>query len=310
MNRVVVAISSFKSDAAALALLDRIESQRWPVEAVFVVDSLGEGGLESAVASRAWRRPVHYENHPENLGSAGNLRRRLELAVDAGADWVLTLNHDADLHLDAVQTLIRAADRPNAGALYPLKYLPGRGYYTLAGRYARSGALAFPFRDHGLAEPPDEPLIAVSWGSSNGALYATAPLRERGIGPDAALWLGWEDYLLGLHLHDAGYDQFIVTAAVTEDDYEIRSERLAGRTVHVSDKPAWYLYYGVRNMLLSNLHLAPSPTRAAKSLAWTVAMASHVWIRRDARRPLFALRAYLAGVRDGLLGRSGKWTHP
>lgn len=304
MSRVVASISAFQSSPSVLALLDRIDTQAWPVERVRVVDSLGDGSIPAAIDAGRWGMPVEYESHAENLGSAGNLRRRIEWAAEAGGDWVLALNHDADLDRVAVDALVAATGRPGVGALYPLKYMTGRGDYSL------TGTRPFPFRYHGVAVPPAGDVVPVTWGSSNGALYATAPLRDRGVAVLADLWMGWEDYLYGLDLAAAGYRQYVVTAARTDESYEFKTEHVAGREVTVSDKPAWYLYYGVRNMLITNLHAAPSASRAAKTLAWTGMMASHVWIKRDARHPLRALRAYAAGVRDGLLDRRGKWTLP
>jgi hypothetical protein len=89
--------------------------------------------------------------------------------------------------------------------------------------------------------------------------------------------MGWEDYYYGHQLRRSGYLQFIVNAAETIDGYEYKQARALGRELTLFDKPNWYLYYSVRNLLSINLYRLPNVTRGAKTLVWALAMLGHVW---------------------------------
>jgi GT2 family glycosyltransferase len=198
---------------------------------------------------------VSYFNSDINLGSAGNLNKRLEWANQLGMDYVLALNHDAEITLTVYHALLDKTDKyQKIGALYPLRYLQGKSIYDL------SGLKVFSMTASGVSDKPMEDLIEVAWSSSNGALYSMEPLRDlKKISPDASLWMGWEDYLYGLQLKKAGYSQWIVSSAETIDSYEYKAVKFytAGKTI--ADKPVWYSYYDARNLILISLHRLNSP---------------------------------------------------
>jgi GT2 family glycosyltransferase len=301
--KVAVAISTFRSGGPVIAMVDRIIEEQWPVFAVIVVDSLANGELGRTLDSKKSSLVLTYENHDRNLGSAGNLQRRLELAAAMGADFVLALNHDAAVTRDIVEKLCRHTTLPNLGALYPLRFRTGKGFYDM------SGESAFSFRARGPQTRPAADLLEVYWSSSNGALYALAPLREKNLKPAGELWMGWEDYDYGHRLHQNGYRQYIVTAAETVDNYEYKQQQLLGSKITLADKPSWYLYYSVRNLLVINLYRLPGLRKGLKTLIWAGSMLLHVWSSGPAKR-LNAFSMYCGGLRDGLLNRRGKWIHP
>ena len=78
MNGVVLAIASYKSSPEVAAMLAALASDDafGIFDRVIVVDSCGTGSLEEAINANGW--PVEYVNAPSNLGSAGNLHRRLQ----------------------------------------------------------------------------------------------------------------------------------------------------------------------------------------------------------------------------------------
>lgn len=301
---VDAAISTFRTDDAVVNMVQRLYDEAWPVRRIFVVDSLGKDDLSKRLA--VFGKRVVYHNATQNLGSAGNLACRLRLAADANADAVLALNHDATLSKEAVQTLVKVANKqgPSFGALYPLPFYPLKGFYGL------TGVRDFPMRRWGTAEPPAEPLVPVTWSTSNGALYGLAPVRERGLCPEGSLWMGWEDYLYGLQLKDAGYTQFIVTDARIEDPYEFKRVALGPVHMTLNDKPTWYLYYSVRNMLRIVLYEAPSPARVAKVGVWLSLMLGQIFVNSPRSGVREALRCFSAGMRDGLKRQGGRWQLP
>jgi hypothetical protein len=297
MVSVVLAVSSFRNDDAVLALLERAHAAPHPFRAILVVDSLGTGRIPAAILGRGWTDTT-YRSVDRNLGSAGNLQLRLELAAATGADWVYAVNHDAALVPETVAALLAVAEaNPDLGAVYPLRRRPGRG-----GTYDLTGTRRFPLRYRGVKERPTG-LLPAWWGSSNGTLYALRPVRG-GLVPWGDLWMGWEDLLYGWNLAEHGYRQVIATDAVFDDPYEYK--RAAG--VLITDKPSWYAYYFARNLILASGRTR-LPPRIAAELAVRIAgeFAVSATLRSKRRE---RLRLLAAGVRDGLRNKTGKYVVP
>jgi GT2 family glycosyltransferase len=294
--RVWLAISTFRSDAALARLLEEA-CQLVPAlfERVLVVDSLGSGAIPQLIAERGYGF-VDYESASVNLGSAGNLARRLSLAAEAGADYVYALNHDGHLDEGTVAALVDEAknDRELA-VLYPLRRLLNRG-----GKFDVTGTLRWPVPRIAVKKPPEAHTFGVYWGSSNGTLYSLAPVRQ-GLTPWADLWMGFEDLGYGWLLAEKGYRQVVVKRAVFNDGYEF--QQVLGGAVHRSDKPAWYSYYFARNLILV-ARRTHQGAAICTALGLRIAMESVV---SATLRPNRAQRLRLIGkgLLDGLTGKSG-----
>ena len=302
-RKLAIGISSFRSDKQALALVKKIVELQIDFEWLFVVDSQGSEELGQRIADIGDPRIRHYAEQ-KNIGSAGNLCRRLEISSQLGADWLLAFNHDAPVSAPAVAALLAvASEAVDWGALYPLRFEEGRGRYDL------SGTRWFPYGFRGVLEPPKTDLTPVYWGSSNGALYSLAAVRK-GIIPQASLWMGWEDYLFGLTLERAGWHQWLIRNSEIGDSYEFRKRGIAGVELTVSDKPCWYYYYAVRNLILSHVHLQPSMRGMANLAAWLPVYGLRViaFPGQCSRRRAFL--NFLEGLVDGIMGRKGKWRLP
>lgn len=299
--RVALAISSFRSDDAAYALVEGALAEDFPFAAIVVVDSLGDGALGRRLAALDAQRVV-YINGDRNLGSAGNLAARIAWAADAGMDWVLTVNHDGIVDATILRTMLAAAgDDPRLGAIYPLRrYVGAGGYLTAADR-----DLLRKSRFRSVA--PSEPIVDVTWSSSNGALYATSPYHE-GLEVWQDLWMGWEDLGYGLLLQRNGWRQIEVREACIDDGYEYKRVSIAGQPMSVTDKAPWYSYYASRNLLLIARRLGTTPaelgTFVGRIAAEFVAAAT---VRRDG---LASAKLLLRGVVDGWRDQAGKGPVP
>jgi rhamnosyltransferase len=297
--RVWLTISAFRSDEALAQLLEQA-SQLVPsvFEHVLVVDSLGSGAIPRLIAERGWSW-ASYESADENLGSAGNLARRLAHAAAAGADYAYALNHDGRLEAETISALLLEARRnPDLGALYPLRRLVNRG-----GRFDVTGRVPWPVPRIAVRKPPSAATFGVFWGSSNGTLYSLAPVRA-GLSPWADLWMGFEDLGYGWLLTEKGYRQVVVKDALFEDGYEFKA--VMGGAVHRSDKPAWYSYYFARNLILVARRTHQGAATFA-ALGLRIAMESVVSATLRPNRGE-RLRLIGRGLLDGLRGKSG-FTH-
>lgn len=297
---VCLAISSFRNDDSVLGLLETAVDSEY-FDEILVVDSLGTGALPAVFADRGWTDVIVYENHVQNLGSAGNLARRLEFAAERGHDWVYAINHDGEVDPRVVQALVQHGQTlgGNPGAIYPLRYLTGRQKYDL------TGTIPLPVPFHGSKRRPPGPFFEVYWSSSNGALYALEPVR-RGNLPWADLWMGWEDLGYGWLLHQRGYRQVVVTSVETHDTYEYTRTR---SPFTITDKPSWYAYYQLRNLVLITRRIETATIPCWTTIAARVGLefALTLAFRRDKAE---RCRLLARGLYDGVRNKTGKRTSP
>src|SRR6266581_6027039 len=236
-----LAISSYRNDEEVLKILDQAHGSSVQLfDRILVVDSEGTGAVPRVVKDRGWERVI-YRSYDANLGSGANLRERLRIAAEGGADYVYAMNHDGHVDFPVVATLLETSRSiENLGAAYPL------GYFSSVGLYNLTGTSELPLSRKLVRCVNSGPLIDVFWSSSNGALYSMEPVR-RGVLPWEAMWMAWEDLEYGWRLHDHGYRQVIVCSAVFQDNQEYVKSRLG----HVLDKPPWRTYYFSRNLILA-----------------------------------------------------------
>jgi len=261
--KVGIAISSYKSDDDVIALVEKIDLESWPVDGVLIVDSFGSGKLND-YCSNSNINNLEYFNFDVNLGSAGNLNKRLILSTEKEWEFVLALNHDALVEKETLIELLKYSHIPFIGALYPLKFYPNKNFYDYSGTKEIG-----PWRSFGVASPSKDQLIPCIWSSSNGALYNLKPIRS-GVIPNSSLWMGWEDYLYGLDLKKSGYIQFLVSNAVCEDSYEFTEKKIGFANVVLSSKPDWYHYYRTRNLWLICWNYHPSFMRFIRIFTRTI----------------------------------------
>lgn len=301
--KVAIAVSSFRSDDSVIKLLEEIST--FPsanAGHLIVVDSLGSGRIPEAIAERGLC--VHYENFEYNLGSAGNLARRMALASELGADWCYCLNHDASWEADRLtKQLNTAVSKPRIGAVYTLLH---HGYGS---RPWEDGRFTFtPAPGDRYSDPPKNPnCVEVVWGNSNSALYATAPYRD-GIRILDELWMGYEDLAYGIALSQGGWSQLVSRDAVLFDSVEYKRCSFFGRDIYIPDKPVWYSFYNIRNLLLIRKKFG------ADGIKWSVVLKK--FLQSTFRILLFEdqvrirLKMLFSGAVNGLRGCGGKGPFP
>jgi hypothetical protein len=302
-KRVALAISAFRSDAAVIALLEQAFAPGgFAFHAVIVVDSLGSGRIAAAIAEHGW--PVIHEDAACNLGSAGNLARRIALADAEGADWCWCLNHDAALDPAAVAAMLVAALKaPRTGAVYPVLHHGGRPNPWEDGRRS-----FVPSASRRLATRPEGDAGAqVLWSSSNGALYGLGPYRA-GLRVRADLWMGYEDLAYGMTLHGAGWSQRMCRDAVMAGIFDYKAVRFAGRVLLIPDKPPWYCYYNLRNLVLIRRGAPVSLRFWLTVLRKGVRETAKILMLED--RKGTRLRLLWRGALHGIAGRTGKGAVP
>ena len=300
--QVGLAIATYKQDAMVCALLDHVQRECADLfRTILVVDSQGSGAIAAHIKERGYTNVV-LRDYDRNLGSAGNLSLRLELAAEAGLDYVYAVNHDGTVDRDTVTKLVAfVSTHARIGAAYPMRFMRGRN------RYDFTGTMRFPLPIHLGDRHDSQSPIDVYWASSNGALYSTGPVRE-GLLPWGDLWMGWEDLGYGWLLERKGWKQVLVPGTHFDDNYEYSKQRVMGRPLVIADKPAWYAYYGTRNLILVTRRTDSAPldyvgvaARIMLEVGLTTAFK---------KNKLTRLRYIAAGLRDGVTDRAGKWHVP
>ncbi len=285
--KVWLVISSFRNDAEVIRILHQVQSAGCPgLDRVLVVDSEATDTIPAFLAHHGWDH-VLYRAYPRNLGSGANLRERLRIAADGGADYAYALNHDGNFDPEVMRALLQAAQTlGNLGAVYPL------GYVTLAHRFNLTGTRELPLPALLVPAPPSSPLLDVFWSSSNGALYSTVPVKQ-GILPWSEMWMGWEDLEYGWRLADRGYRQVMVCSAIYRDNYEYKQTWLG----KVIDKPVARTYCSFRNLLLAIRRSRNRPLFYGAAFYRVLLELAVTALLRDQKLARF--RGLCQGLRDG-----------
>ena len=297
--KVGIAISNYKSNQEVIDLVNRINDEKWLIEGIMIVDSEGDGKILENLSDNVSKN-ILYHNFDYNLGSAGNLSKRLVLSSKLEWDFVLALNHDALLEKSTFEQLILYMGLDNIGALYPLRYYHAKGFYDFSGTKEVG-----PWRSFGPSKKPDKALIPHIWSSSNGALYNLKPVRS-GIIPREEFWMGWEDYLYGLDLKKAGYQQYLVSNAVCDDNYEFEERKIGPIKIKMSAKPTWYHYYRTRNLWLISCYYHPSLKRILLVLVRTFIETFFICFGWEKTNRIEALKLQTLGFIHGIMNKNGK----
>lgn len=301
LRDIALAVSAFRSDDAVIALLRAAFAPGQPrFGAVLVVDSLGSGAIERKASECGWN--IIYHNSERNLGSAGNLDLRLRTAASLGMKWCFASNHDGAVDIAKVADLAQhGRSRARVGAVYP-QLIFDRAGGRLDSPRRRLGTYGVLRKDETVIESD---CSEVAWSSSNGALYNLDAIRE-GVHAWPELWMGYEDLAIGWELQQRGWAQLLCTDIQVADNYEFSPVRLLGWTIHLADKPNWYMYYQARNLVLI--------ARRSSAVSWTSVLCRMIVdvglivVFRSRKRD--RLRLLFTGLRDGLRNVSGKGPVP
>jgi hypothetical protein len=122
------------NDADVTKILEQVHANEELIfSRILVVDSEGIGAIPLLPKNRRWNQAA-YRSYDHNLGSGANLRERLMIAAEAGADYACAFNHDGQVDPKVVSGLLKVV-KPveNIVAAYPLSLLMTMGLYNVTG---------------------------------------------------------------------------------------------------------------------------------------------------------------------------------
>ena len=141
------------------------------------------------------------------------------------------------------------------------------------------------------------------WSSSNGALYSTAPVRK-GVEVMSDLWMGYEDLAYGVDLYQQGWKQLVCRKAVLSKVFDYTKPTLPIKRVFIQDKPSWYSYYNMRNLVLINKRYGGNGVSLMMVFVKFVHSGARILLFESNR--FYKLFLHFKGMIDGFAGRVGK----
>jgi GT2 family glycosyltransferase len=233
----------------------------------------------------------------KNRGFAEGNNIGIRRALQKGADYVLLLNDDTVVGPDFLDILVAEAEKdPVVGMLGPeVLYFGDRDRISFAGARFDPAAGDFSFPRSGELSSASGGTPPVETDYVTGcALLVKKSLLEK-IGPlDESFFLYWEDSDWGLRAAAAGFKSLVVPAAKIRHKVSVSSGG--------NDSP-FKIYHKTRGHFLFARRHAPA---AARGLALRY-LRDVAWLVLKSRQPGRSKKAaaYLAGVADHFLGRTG-----
>jgi GT2 family glycosyltransferase len=236
----------------------------------------------------------------ENLGFTGGNNVGMRHALGAGAEYVLLLNNDTVVSPNLIERLLAAFDRPEVGIVGPIvTYFshPNRAWFA-GGTYNRYLGYTFhTLMGDDLTGPlPDQPIDFVTAC----ALRIRRDVLERVGLLWEALFIYFEDAELCLRAARRGYRSILVGEPLVR-------HKVSASMGAVGEHPFSPLkgYYFGRNPLLMARRRLAGPWTVVGLLGLLGVVYPYNIVQCVKARNWRALRGYLEGIRDGILGRSG-----
>ncbi|WP_082494796.1 glycosyltransferase family 2 protein [Cellulomonas sp. Leaf334] len=298
--RVVAVVVTYRPDVPATArLLGSLAAQ---VHGLVVVDNGSDPQVRAQLAVAVDELGGTLVALPENLGIGAAQNVGTEHARAAGATHVLFSDQDSLPAPDMVAQLQAGFRRAQArgvrtGAVGPLPVDDRDETATLLFEPQRWGPRRAP-----VPEDPDA-LVPVAFLLASGCLVPLEVLDD--VGPMRADWfIDHVDLEWGLRARRAGYELFGVVGARLGHQLGDRLARVPGRRREVHIHSPLRNYYMARNtLLLVRSGLMPWAWQVGY-VAWIVKYSAYYVLAVSPRAA--RLRQLGAGLRDGVLGRTGR----
>jgi GT2 family glycosyltransferase len=272
---VTAVVLSWNGREDTLACLASLEAE--PVTPLVVDNGSSDGSVE-AVRERG----VEVVENGRNLGFAAGMNVGIRLALERGAEHVLTLNNDVEVEPGFLAPLLVAGDV----ACPQILFGDGRTVWYAGARWdPRAG---YHGRNTGYGGPPVSGAPYETDRACGGALLASREAWERVGLFDESLFAYAEDTDWSLRARALGYRILVVPESVVRHKVSASSGGEGSPTS---------IYFTLRNSLRVAERHAPLD-RVGTARRRAVAVGAHALQALLSRRRLAGLRAVLRAVRD------------
>ena len=289
-------IVSYNRLALLKKCLHSLSVQTLLADQIVVVDNASTDGTREWL--QEWERSSHRAAqvilNEENLGGAGGFVMGLEAAIKNGADWIWMMDDDAAPHPTALEELIKIADNPD------------NIYGSLATNGANTSWLMTLLGEPSIttkSKADIPPKAEVQMLPFLGFLIHKNLVKKIGL-PDPGFFIAADDVEYCLRAQRAGAK--IIVAGNSHIEHPASYPyifRLPGYTLTCLKLPPWKRYYDTRNRILIakrhygfKLYSQTIPASFIRMLATLI----------HEPDKLVQLKAFAAGMIDGLLNRTGR----
>ncbi len=296
VEQLATVVVTFNRRALLEECLLAIASQSRSPDKVFVIDNASTDG------TGAWLKdwlPIHMPyasavSMSENEGGAGGFARGLSDAINAGADWVWMMDDDARPHASALEELLQVADDPDNVF----------GSLAINGEDTSWETTLEDQNDLVVNRVKDVPARArVHALPFLGFMIHRSLVSKIGL-PDASFFILSDDTEYCLRAKTSGAQIFIAGKSLIDHP---KAERyvahLPFRRLTYLRLPPWKRYYHTRNKLIIARRYYGIRLLTQTIPGLLVRLIAAVFYEPQ---KLKQVRAFSAGMVDGLLGRVGR----
>lgn len=266
--------------------------QTAPLKRIIIIDNASGDGTEEAFSNIVDSR-ILYVRLPNNTGGAGGFAAGIQHAVELSDSWLWLMDDDACPCLNAAEELVAVAKNPNN--IY--------GSLAVFGKYTSwTTTLIEQGRATNLAnEVPKEAYVESM--PFLGFLVHRNLVDKIGL-PDADYFIAADDMEYCVRAHRAGAR--IVLAGNSHIEHPRTQQQIInvlGVNITYLSLPPWKRYYDTRNRLLIARKYYGIQL-FTKAIPGTLVRLVAALLREP--KKLAQLRAFAAGIFDGLAGLKGK----
>ncbi len=286
--------------------LDAVLGQTRPVEGLVVVDNASTDGTPELLRERGYlaRPGVRHLRLDENRGSSGGFAAGFRLATQSAADWLWTMDDDAEPAADCLATLLASAAASDAGTVCvcPKVIYPDGSLNDVMRADFRRRLRPLPASRY---RPGEQPAIGVT--SFVGPLYRMDAVRR--LDPPKEEFFVWgDDVEYSLRLRRLGQIRLIPEAVVVHrpvsQSHSNRRSRVWNALFRVRMHPTplerfWQNLCGLRNYIWTKRHYESQT--AISAVGTTLQFVAKHLLYDD--RPLRRIPWIVRYARDGRRGR-------
>ena len=297
MSQITTVIVTYNRKTLLIRCLTAVTAQTCKPDRIIIVNNASTDGTLDLLQSEGWlsRPDVIFISMGENTGGAGGFAAGLKYATETGANWVWMMDDDAEPHHDALEHLAAR------------QLIPENIYGSVA---VFDGKLSWPMMPFGggkkdsintVEQLADE--VDVKFIPFLGILISAAMVKRIGL-PDAGFFLAADDVEYCTRARKAGAKIILIgNSRLNHPASERYRLWLPGFEFFSLKLPPWKRYYDVRNRLFIarahyglKLWYSTIPGSFFRLIA-TLWHEGNRWLQ---------IKAFLAGMTDGLLGKKGK----
>lgn len=297
MPSITTIIVTYNRKALLMRCLAAVAGQTRKPDRILIVDNASTDGTRELLHSEGWlsRSDVELLALKDNTGGAGGFSAGLKRATEIGTGWTWMMDDDAEPCPDALEVLL---NRPlSSENLY--------GSAAVAGEL-----LSWPMSSPG-GKPEDtiytvEQLpkqLDVQFIPFLGILVSCEMVRRIGL-PDAGFFLAADDVEYCLRAREAGAKIILVgSSRIAHPASERYRLWLPGRPFYSLRITPWKRYYDVRNRIFVARRYHGSKLWYSTLPGSFLRLFATLWHEKNRWQQI---KAFYAGVIDGLLGRKGR----